>query len=128
MRLLATLLAALLWSLPAAAEIYRWVDAQGREHFTHDLSKVPPGQRGAARGAAEAGDESAPSPVQPFTRDRPRTPAAPARANDATLYADAPRARITVAGCIRATILLANMSGTGWRWSERESGPQQQRA
>jgi clan AA aspartic protease (TIGR02281 family) len=39
---------------PASAEIYRWTDAAGRVHFTEDLSRVPPDQRGAARERASA--------------------------------------------------------------------------
>jgi len=41
-------LCALLSALPAAADIYRWVDGQGTVHFTDDLSNVPPSARGAA--------------------------------------------------------------------------------
>ena len=44
--------AALLLGAPAAAEIYRWVDAGGNVHFTEDLQKVPPEQRRAAESAA----------------------------------------------------------------------------
>jgi hypothetical protein len=41
-----SLLAALLaLALPAGAEIYRWVDAQGREHFTTNKSQVPAAYR-----------------------------------------------------------------------------------
>jgi len=70
---LATLLAA---ALPAAAsaEIYRWTDAEGREHFTQDLSKVP----GHARAEAERSARS----------ETPRSSAPPA----AAAY-PAPRAR-----------------------------------
>jgi len=32
----------------APAEVYRWTDAEGREHWTGDLSRVPPGKRGEA--------------------------------------------------------------------------------
>ena len=50
-----TALGALL-AAPAGAEIYRWRDAQGREHFTTDLQKVPPGQRDeAVRGSGARG-------------------------------------------------------------------------
>lgn len=33
---------------PASAEIYRWTDAEGREHFTMDLHRVPAKHRGEA--------------------------------------------------------------------------------
>jgi clan AA aspartic protease (TIGR02281 family) len=37
---------------PVGAEIYQWTDAQGRTHYTQDLSQVPRAQRAAARAAA----------------------------------------------------------------------------
>lgn len=45
MRRIAAALAVGLLALPAGGEIYRWTDAQGRVHFTQDLSQVPPDQR-----------------------------------------------------------------------------------
>ncbi len=39
-------------SLPAAAELYRWVDADGRLHVTTELHEVPEHARGSARQAA----------------------------------------------------------------------------
>jgi clan AA aspartic protease (TIGR02281 family) len=45
-------LATLGLALAADAEIYRWVDADGRVHFTQDLSQVPAAQRPAAEAAA----------------------------------------------------------------------------
>ncbi|HSJ97829.1 MAG TPA: TIGR02281 family clan AA aspartic protease [Myxococcota bacterium] len=47
----------------AAGEIYRWTDAEGRVHFTEDLSRVPADQRGSARQGAAA---PAPSRVQTY--------------------------------------------------------------
>ncbi len=41
----ALLLVLLLGVRPAAADIYRWTDAEGRVHFTQDLSQVPSSQR-----------------------------------------------------------------------------------
>lgn len=38
----------------AAAEVYRWTDEHGREHWTGDLSQVPPGKRGEALDAARS--------------------------------------------------------------------------
>ena len=42
-------------ALPTTAQIYRWTDAAGREHFTERLDKVPPEHRAdALRGATRA--------------------------------------------------------------------------
>lgn len=69
--------AAALAAAPAAAEIFRWTDADGRVHFTEDLSRVPPEQRGAARARAA---ESTPNRVQTFSAPAAaRTPAPSAR-------------------------------------------------
>jgi hypothetical protein len=46
--LLATASLALVVAAPASAEIYRWTDDAGREHFTMDLHRVPPKHRGEA--------------------------------------------------------------------------------
>jgi clan AA aspartic protease (TIGR02281 family) len=59
---------------PAAAEIYRWTDAEGRVHFTEDLSRVPAEQRGAARAGA-----AAPAPSRVQTYETPPAARAPAR-------------------------------------------------
>lgn len=48
---LAMLGVAAIGAMVASAEIYRWRDAEGREHFTTDLSRVPPAERGRAAGA-----------------------------------------------------------------------------
>lgn len=56
----------------AAAEIYRWTDAEGRVHFTEQLDRVPPAQRPGARERAR----SAP----PRTINFSGSPAVPAAA------------------------------------------------
>lgn len=43
-------------ALPASAEIYRWTDAQGRVHFTQNLSQVPESQRAHASQPLEGRD------------------------------------------------------------------------
>src|SRR5690606_35296593 len=48
-----TLLCVALTGAPAAAELYVWVDAEGRTHVTDDPAKVPAEAR--ARDAGEAG-------------------------------------------------------------------------
>ena len=37
---------------PARAEVYRWVDGEGRVHYTSDLHQVPPDRRQAAQASA----------------------------------------------------------------------------
>ena len=70
----AVLLAASLAGPPGAGEIYRWTDAQGVEHFSHELGKVPPEHRDAAmRGAAR---KDGASRLQTYGSDAPG-PAAP---------------------------------------------------
>jgi hypothetical protein len=49
----ALLASAVGFALPAEAELYRWTDAQGREHFAMDLHEVPPEHRAAAQRRAE---------------------------------------------------------------------------
>ena len=70
------LLLVLVW-MPgsASAEIYRWVDANGKVHFTQDLRQVPASQRHAAESGARS--SGGPSPVQVY--EAPPARRAPAR-------------------------------------------------
>ena len=70
------LVVCLLLSSGASAEVYRWTDAAGREHYAGELSKVPPGQRAAAEAAAA---ERAPSRLQIFESGAVPSPRASAR-------------------------------------------------
>jgi clan AA aspartic protease (TIGR02281 family) len=47
----------------AGAEVYRWTDAEGREHFAGSLAEVPPSERAEAQARAE---RAAPSRFQSF--------------------------------------------------------------
>jgi clan AA aspartic protease (TIGR02281 family) len=53
----------------AGAEVYRWTDDEGREHFAGSLAEVPPAERAEAEAGAE---RAAPSRFQSF-----ESPAAP---------------------------------------------------
>lgn len=61
--LCAAVVCALLGAADAAAEIYRWVDAEGRLHFTESLDQVPPQYRERARRSAK---EQPPSKFQTY--------------------------------------------------------------
>lgn len=60
----------------ARAEIYRWVDSQGREHFTTDLRQVPSVYREAARTRAASRPALIQEDAPPAARD-PSPHAAP---------------------------------------------------
>jgi len=81
---IAALAAACLVAAPAAAEVYRWTDAQGKVHYTSDLNRVPESQREAAK--ASAGEQQGGAVMRIESRPPP-TPAAPA----ATPPAEPPR-------------------------------------
>jgi clan AA aspartic protease (TIGR02281 family) len=54
-------LAALLCALSvsaASADVYRWTDAEGREHWTGELWQVPPAKRGEALDSTQAAEPS----------------------------------------------------------------------
>jgi clan AA aspartic protease (TIGR02281 family) len=50
---------------PARGDIYRWTDADGRVHFTQDLSRVPARARAEAERSARAETRGAPSSSAP---------------------------------------------------------------
>jgi clan AA aspartic protease (TIGR02281 family) len=83
--LAAAALAVLLAPGARAGEIYRWTDAQGGVHFSHELSKVPEAER---HDAVERSRAAAPSRLQTFG-DAPA--AAPSGAPFEALVAPAPQ-------------------------------------
>lgn len=100
-------LGALCVPVAAAAEIYRWTDAQGRAHFTQDLSQVPPEQRGDAAGAARASGEGK---VQTFTSPVRQAPAAPVPSGpDSSPTARTYRVRVQRAG--PSLLVVARVNG-----------------
>jgi aspartyl protease family protein len=70
--LCAAVLCALLGAADAAAEIYRWTDAEGRLHFTQSLDQVPPQYREQAR---EGAQQQPPSKFQTYSSPAARKPA-----------------------------------------------------
>ena len=52
-------LACALLAAPLGAEMYRWRDASGREHFAQQLHQVPPEYRAAARERAQSDGQPA---------------------------------------------------------------------
>ena len=70
----------------AAAEIYRWTDANGREPFTTNLQQVPAEQRESAQEAVKRAQDR----INHYTAPAPRRDA-PAKAGDSA----APRSEAT---------------------------------
>jgi len=77
--------------VPAAGEIYRWVDASGNVHFTADLTQVPPDQRPGAAHVSPAGRGSVQRVIERQTPAEPNDQP-PANASSAGGSARAPAA------------------------------------
>lgn len=93
---LSTILVSISVATPIRAEIYRWTDSEGRVHFTEDLSRVPPGQRGAVKDAAAA--ERGPSRVQTYETPPPARAPGNARVERLPRAGRAHRIRVESAG------------------------------
>jgi aspartyl protease family protein len=104
----AACLLALLAVLPggAGAEVYRWTDAEGRVHFTQDLSRVPPEQRGAVAAAARA---PAASRLQTFESPAGPAAVAPAPAGSSSPTGPAYHVRVQRAG--PGMLVVAKVNG-----------------
>ena len=100
------LLACATAAAPARAEIYRWTDAEGRVHFTEDLSRVPPDQRPAAR--ASAAEPPGAGRVQTYSS--PPAARAPLRAAGASQGKRVHRIRVSREG--NAMIVPVRLNGT----------------
>lgn len=79
-RLHCALLSGLLLAVagPGAAEIYRWRDAAGREHFTTDLQQVPAAKRRQALEKARSAQDGPPVNYHSQPRQAPAAPRAQA--------------------------------------------------
>jgi len=91
----------------SAAEIYRWTDASGREHFTQSLGQVPAEYRRQAEAAAITARRSqSPSRVQTFSTRPPSSRAAlPTAGSAAGAAGKVHRIRVARAG----TNMLVNV-------------------
>jgi clan AA aspartic protease (TIGR02281 family) len=74
-RAIACIVSALALASGAAAELYRWTDANGTIHFTENLSRVPAEHRDAV---ARSGSTDIPDRVQTYSSGLPPSDAAPA--------------------------------------------------
>jgi len=94
----------------AGAEIYRWVDDQGRLHFAQDLNQVPPEHRRAADASAKVGpDPDKPDPIQTFSPPASVAGTTGAGARASSSSGAVHRIQVTRAGSsMRATVLINN--------------------
>ncbi|PYM94257.1 MAG: hypothetical protein DME04_08245 [Candidatus Rokuibacteriota bacterium] len=74
---------------PASGQLYRWTDAQGTEHYTGDLSAIPPNFRDSATPLSAPQPRSEPTPDASASTSLQMAPGAPitieARLNGAPL-------------------------------------------
>ncbi len=103
------LVALVLGPQSATAQVYRWVDDQGRLHFASDLNQVPPKYRRAADASAKAEpDPDGPRRVQTFSSPPARVDPGASTATQGSTGATH-RVRVTRAGSsMRATVLINN--------------------
>ena len=64
------LLTALLWPVPASAQVYHWVDGEGTVHYSTGLESVPEAYRDRARLVGGAREPAGPTRI-PFTPGTP---------------------------------------------------------
>jgi clan AA aspartic protease (TIGR02281 family) len=97
---------------PAHAELYSWVDASGRQHFTSDLHEVPPEHRPAARSAATK--PLGGNPIQTYSASpssvRHASPASPAPSAGTNPDAGVVRVRVERAGTSMLVAVKLNNS------------------
>jgi clan AA aspartic protease (TIGR02281 family) len=106
---MAVLLAlAMLSGAPAGAEIYRWTDAEGRVHFTQDLTQVPPAERERARSAARSRGAAASSRLQLYSGRSSGSNPSPRRAPAAQV---GKRHRIRVARAGTSMLVEVRLNG-----------------
>jgi len=82
-------LAGCLFASPASAELYRWTDAEGTQHYTSDLNAIPPNFRDSATPLSAPQPRSEPAPDPSSATSLQMSPGAPitieARLNGAPL-------------------------------------------
>jgi len=136
-RRLVPLVAVWLLGAPAAAEIYRWTDAQGKVHASSDLNGVPADQRDAAKASVgqqqggavmriEARPPAKPAASPPTPAEAKTPPAAPPVSeesyggrNEATWRAEAETYREAIARLEEQT---DRCTAAEFRWSAGAGG------
>ena len=106
---------------PAAADLYRWLDAAGRVHVTDDLAQVPPAQRAEA----ERGARRASSPASPRWNSIEIKPLVYARPPRATAAKKQRKGRVHVIAVERAGTRLsveATLNGSVRSWFKVDTG------
>ena len=111
MRRLALIALFLVCAGPAAAEIYRWRDEGGREHFTQDLNQVPPRYRKQAEEAA-AGPSPGASKVQRFSTGAPAAVAPSSAGGDDAASGEGGVYRIRVQRAGTGMLVMVRLNGT----------------
>ncbi len=121
-------LARLVWPLlpavcllaaPARADVYRWVDAQGRLNMTDNLSQVPPAYRAAAQRSQQKSKPESDAPRWNSVETQPQVPAAPVP----TQTVGKPRKHvISVERAGTRITVAARLNGTQYAWFKVDTG------
>ena len=121
-------LARLVWPLlpavcllaaPARADVYQWVDAQGRLNMTDNLSQVPPAYRAAAQRSQQKSKPESDAPRWNLVETQPQVPASPVtiqtigESRKHVIPVERAGTRLTVA---------ARLNGTQYAWFKVDTG------
>ena len=121
-------LARLVWPLlpavcllaaPARADVYQWVDAQGRLNMTDTLSQVPPAYRAAAQRSQQKSKPRSDSPRWNSVETQPQVPAAPVTTQT---IGESRKHVIPVERAGTRLMVAARLNGTQDAWFKVDTG------
>ncbi len=121
-------LARLVWPLlpavcllaaPARADVYQWVDAQGRLNMTDNLSQVPPAYRAAAQRSQQKSKPRSNAPRWNSVETQPQVPAAPVTTQ---AIGESRKHVIPVERAGTRLTVVARLNGVQYAWFKVDTG------
>ncbi len=108
-----------LLAAPARAEVYQWVDAQGRLNMTDNLSQVPPAYRAAAQRSQQKSKPKSDAPRWNSVEIQPQVPAAPVTTQT---ISESRKHVIPVERAGTRLMVAARLNGTQYAWFKVDTG------